>query len=464
MAGPRTRFVQAFHARVHWSSPGVFVASFAGLIGVGMVILRLPVSGAGGAHVPLVDALFQSTSAVCVTGLAAIDIGTRLATFGQVTILSLIQLGGLGIMTYSLLLVTFVQRRGSPDQREWLANVITTDRKLPPARMLRWIVFSTFSVEAVGALVLWLAFWRDLGPGEGAYFSVFHAISAYCNAGFSLFSTNLMGYRDDALVNVVVCLLIVIGGLGFIVTFELWRWMTGRRRWFKLLVQTKLMLVMTTVFILGGATIILLFEFSHAFAPFGWKARILGSFFQSITARTAGFNTLDIGRLVTPTLLVLIALMFVGAGSGSCAGGVKLTTFGVLIMMVLSRLKGSPRPQVWHRSVPIATVGRAGALLSGAVLIIMLGTLALHITEGWGLQQGVPRGMFLDLLFETTSAWGTVGLSTGITPRLTSAGKIVLVAVMFIGRVGPLTLVAVLLRRIEQRAGITYPEEDVMVG
>ena len=451
--------------RLSWASPGVFAGSFALLILAGSLLLWLPVS-VRGPGLPYLDALFQSTSAVCVTGLATVDIGTRLSLAGQWVILALIQIGGLGIMTYSLLLVTIVQRSGSPDQSEWLANVFTSDRRLPPRRMLRWIFLVTAVCEAVGALLLTFAFLRQHQQlSDAAFDGVFHAVSAFCNAGFSTFSYSLLPFRDDLLVNVIVMVLIVTGGLGFIVTFELWRLVTGRRRWFKLLLQTKLVLFATLILILSGAVAIFVLEMYGVFGGLGLKSRVLASLFQSVTARTAGFNTVDIAALSNDTLMILIVLMFIGAAPGSCAGGVKVTTVGVLVLSVFARIHDRPKPEAWNRSVPGDTIARAAALFFGAMLLIAVGTLALQLTELAGVTVEASRAKFLPLLFEVTSAFGTVGLSTGITPTLTPAGKIVIIGIMFVGRVGPLTLAATLIGKASRRrAALMYPEEDLMIG
>jgi trk system potassium uptake protein TrkH len=438
--------------------------SFASLIGIGTLCLSLPVASSDRTTLPVVDAVFQSTSAVCVTGLSTIDVGTKLSLFGQLVILVLMQLGGLGVMTYSLLLVTLVQKAGSPDQREWLANVITSDRKLPPQRMLMWIFKLVFVSELIGALVLAAAFWRNHGPLRSVYLAVFHAVSAFCNAGFSPFSTSLVAYRDDPVVNLTIMALIITGGLGFIVTFELWRWMTGHRRWFKLLLQTKLVVFMTACLIIFGMAAFLLLELGNTLRGTAWSTRLWTSAFQSVTARTAGFSTVNIGDLTNGTLVVLIPLMFVGAGSGSTAGGVKVTTAGVLLFAVLSRLRGTFKPQAWNRSISLDTVARAAALFAGAAILVMMGTFVLQITELGDLPHAASRGMFLDILFEATSAWGTVGLSTGITPTLTTAGRLVIIMLMFVGRVGPLTFAAILISRARPRAEVYYPEENVMIG
>jgi len=450
--------------RISWSSPALFAVSFAALIALGTLCLSLPFAGVDGEGLSFIDALFQSTSAVCVTGLSTVDIGARLTLFGELTIMTLFQLGGLGVMTYSLLLVTLVQKRGSPDQQDWLANVFTGDRRLHPRRMLRWIITMTAVAELVGALVLWIVFVEREGPLRSFYLAIFHSISAFCNAGFSPFSTSLIGYRYNVTVNLTMMALIITGGLGFIVTFELWRWITGHRHWFKLLLQTKLVLSVTALLIASGMLMFLLLEAHNVLKDFSWPSRVLASAFQSVTARTAGFNTVDIGSLTNGTLLVLILLMFIGAGPGSCAGGVKVTTVGVLMLAVLARIRSTAKPQAWSRSVPGDTIARAAALLAGGMMIVMIGTLLLQITELGGLPHSQARGGFLDLLFEATSAWGTVGLSTGITPSLTTAGRCVIICLMFVGRVGPLTLAAILLGRRRRRAEVYYPEEDVMIG
>jgi trk system potassium uptake protein TrkH len=274
-----------------------------------------------------------------------------------------------------------------------------------------------------------------------------------------------MPFRDNVFINITTMALIIAGGLGFIVTFEVWRLATRQRRWFKLLLQTKLMLFGTLILIVVGAALIFVFETGGSFRGMSIGSQVLASFFQSVTARTAGFNTVDIGALSNSTLMVLILLMFIGAGPGSCAGGVKVTTVGILVLAVTSRLQEKPKAQAWNRSIPADTIRRAAALFAGSIFIILLSTLALQVTELAGASVEQARAFFLPLLFEVASAWGTVGLSTGVTPGLSAAGKIIVIGVMFIGRVGPLTLAAVLIGRgHSSRSGFVYPDEDVMIG
>jgi trk system potassium uptake protein len=454
-------------ARMHgraltWSSPVLFVISFAVTIFIGSLLLWLPAAHSSGESLPFIDALFQSASAVCITGLVTINVGTDLSRFGQIVVLCLFQIGALGIMTYSLSIVGVVQRRSSPDQNVWFANVFTKDRKLPPSRMLRWIITLMIVVEVLGALSMWAVFSRDYDTAQALYMGVFHSISAYSNAGFSLFSDNLASYRNSLPMNLIVCAMITIGGLGFVVTFESWRSLTGRRRWFKLLLQTKLVLAAYGVLFLSGVLFILLFESQGLLKGEPIGSRILTAVFQS-TTRTAGFSTVDIGSMTDASLLVMMVLMFIGGAPGSTAGGIKVTTAAVLLMSVLSRYRSGGRPQVFNRSIPIDTITRAAVLVVGGVVIVMTGMILLQVTEMWGVSHTQTRGVFLELLFETVSAFGTVGLSTGITPSLSTAGKSIIIVLMFVGRVGPLTLAAILLGS-RRSSHVKYPEEDVMIG
>ncbi len=440
----------------------LFVVSFIGTILVGTVLLSLPVASRS-QPLPIIDALFQSASAVCITGLTTITVGTDLSVFGQIVLLVLFQVGALGIMTYSLALVGFVQRQGSPEQTEWLANVFTKDRKLPPERMVGWIVKSTLVVEGLGIAALFCVMLFHFEPLTALYHAVFHGVSAFCNAGFSLYSASLTGYQGSVSVNLIVCILVVIGASGFVVTFEVWRSLTGQRRWFKLLAQTKIILYTTVLLFLGGLACFVLFEVNHIHAGMPLKNRILTSFFQAMASRTAGFSTIDFSALTNPSLLLFILLMLIGGAPGSTAGGVKMTTVAVLVLSMVSRYKSTKRARVFNRSIPYDTITRAATLMTGAVALIMASTLLLQVTEFWGHPPAAAREWFLDFLFEATSALATTGLSTGVTPTLSTGGRIVIIVLMFIGRVGPLTLAAILLGK-SARPRLHYPEEDVMIG
>ncbi len=456
-------YIRHIGYRIPWTSPAFFVTGFFFLIIFGSFLLSLPISSVNGHSISYVNALFQSTSAVCITGLTSIDISSQLSRFGQIVILILFQIGALGIMTYSLAIVVFVQQRRSPEQNEWLANVFSHDRKLPPTRMLVWIISFTFVIESLGVVALYTQFASKFDTSKAIYYSVFHAVSAFCNAGFSLFANSLIDYQSDLLFNVIVCVLIVAGGLGFVVTFELWRWMTGRRRWFKLLIQTKLVILTYIILMFGGAIFILLFEAHSAQKDMSNTTRVLTAVFQSVTARTAGFNTIDIGTLSNPSLSVLLLLMFIGGAPGSTTGGVKVTTVAVLALAVFARYRSHVQPQVFRRSIPFDTIVRAAALVTGAVAIIMFGTLCLQISELYGISHQLSDGGFLDSLFEASSAFGTVGLSTGITPTLSAPGRFVIMILMFVGRIGPLTIAALLLGK-KTTSRVSFVEEDVMIG
>ncbi len=425
--------------------------------------LSLPFATVSRGSMSLVDAIFQSTSAVCITGLTTLSVATDLTLYGQIVILVLFQAGALGIMTYSLALVSFVQQRGSPERNEWLANIFTHDRKLPPRRMLAWIVRLTIAMEVVGVIALFPVFFADYGWIKALYFSVFHSVSGFCNAGFSLFQTSLIGYQSSVPMNVIMSVLIISGAIGFVVTFEVWRWATGKRRWFKLLVQTKLVLATYAVLLLIGIITLFVFELGGQNRDMPFGTQLLTAFFQSTLSRTSGFCTVDMSTLTYPSLLFIIVYMFIGGAPGSTAGGIKVTTAAVLVLAFVSRYRSNPKTEIFNRSVPFDTIIRAMILTTVAALIVIIGTFLLQITELWGMPHREASGHFFDLLFEATSAFGTVGLSTGVTPTLTSAGRVVVLVLMFIGRVGPLTLAALLLGK-QTTSRLSYVEEDVMIG
>ena len=441
------------------------ILSFAGLILIGTVLLVLP-SAANGPRLALVDALFTATSATCVTGLIVVDTGSRLSSFGQGVVLVLIQFGGLGIMTFSTVLIMIVTGRFSLMQRSVIQDSFThgPDTRLPS--LVRHVVSFTLLVEVCGAALLFLRFSGLYPPGRALYFSVFHAVSAFCNAGFCLYARSLMDFSGDPLVSLTVAALIILGGLGFLVLLELRRLLFGREqtlRLRRLSVHSKLVLSLTIFLLAGGSVGFLVSEWNHSMSGLSAPAKFMAAFFQSVTARTAGFNTLDFGQMANVTLLFTILLMFIGAASGSTAGGIKVTTMGVLFALSRSRFRGEEGTSIFHRSLAPATVGRAISIFVLAVVVIYGATMALTVSELGTTIHQESRGLFFELLFEVVSAFGTVGLSVGITPQLSSVGKLILSLVMFSGRLGPLSI-AVALSRKEPRSRFQYAEENVMIG
>jgi len=324
----------------------------------------------------------------------------------------------------------------------------------------------TLVLEAAGAALLFLRFSGMYNPGRALYFAVFHAISAFCNAGFGLYSQSLMDFSGDPLVSLTVALLIICGGIGFLVMLELKRVLFRShqaRRARRLSVHSKLVLTLTALLLIAGTLGFLILEWNQSMARLSLPAKVLAAFFQSVTARTAGFNTLNFGKMANVTLLFTILLMFIGAASGSTGGGIKVNTLGVLFALSRSRLRGEEATSIFRRTLTAETVGRAISVFVVAVIVIYAATMALTVSELGTTIHEESRGLFLELLFEVVSAFGTVGLSVGVTSKLSTLGKLILVVVMFVGRLGPLSI-AVALSVREPRSTIQYAEENVMIG
>jgi trk system potassium uptake protein len=437
--------------------------SFFVIIMAGTSLLMLPCS-ANGQMLTFYDALFSATSATCVTGLSVIDIGTRLTFFGQIVLLALIQIGGLGILTLSSFFIYLLFGQLSIFNREIIQESLTQQPIKNFGSFLKVVIASTLIIEIIGAVILTLRFLKHYPMNKAAYFGIFHSISAFCNAGFSPFSNNLENYKGDLIVNVTVMTLIILGGLGFIVLMDLKQGWKGHKRRFmlKLSFHTKIVLVVTTCLVIGGALIFYLLELKNSLIDHPQKTKILVSFFQSVTSRTAGYNTINIGSLLNTTLFLLILLMFIGGSPGSCAGGIKTTTFFLLIIFLIARFKNQEDVNVFNRRIPQQTISKIFSITFFSMIIIILAAFLLDITELVNVSPQQSRGSFLEFLFETVSAFGTVGLSTGVTPHLTNIGKVIVSIVMFIGRVGPLTIALAVAEKKPLR--YKYPEEDLLVG
>lgn len=438
--------------------------SFATAIAVGTVALRLE---GGRPDVPLAwtDALFTATSATCVTGLVVKDTGSDFSLGGQLIILALIQLGGLGILTLSSWFLLLLGRRPSLSGRTALTESFGLPAHLTLRRLLKRAIAYTLVIETAGAILLFVRFVFIYSPQEALYLSVFHSISAFCNAGFSLFSNSLENFGNDPWVNAVIIGLVVLGGLGFYVLEEIRAAAVSRRRgepW-RWSLHTRVVLTISVALIAAGAIAIFVLESlsTHIAAP--WYARLMSALFQSITARTAGFNTVDIGQLTNGTLSVLMLLMFIGASPGGTGGGIKTTTFAILGALVLARWRGRSDAEIAARRIPTDLVAKALAVVTAFLAGILLCVLILQVTELGGQPHPQVRGEFLALTFEAVSAFGTVGLSLGVTPTLSTAGKLVIVLAMLVGRLGPLSFALTL---IGERRGLPYryPEERILIG
>jgi trk system potassium uptake protein TrkH len=447
-----------FRRRRKFSPAQVLVLSFAALIACGAMLLRLPVS-ASRETLTFLDALFTATSAVCVTGLIVVDTPHDLTVFGQVVVLSLIQLGGLGYMAITTVVGVALGRQLSLHERLTLQEALNVQTMEGLARFVLTVLKLTLTFELTGALVL-TAWWAgEYGLGRAAYYGLFHAISAFNNAGFALFSDSLIRFRGDWVVNLVVTTLIICGGLGFVVLTEI-----GRvRRYRRFSTHTRLVVTLSGALVLGTTALIWSIEHNNprTLQPLGLGEGLLAAYFQAVTPRTAGFNTLDIGAMHHASLFLLILLMFVGAAPGGTAGGVKISTFSITVAVIWAMVRGAPEPTLLERRIPAPLIARAFS-------ICLIGFLALNIVAGLLL---VTEGReLLPTLVETTSAFGTVGLSMGeagapvsLVGHFTAGGKALVIAMMFMGRIGPLTLAVAIARRGEV-ARVRHPEGKFLIG
>jgi trk system potassium uptake protein TrkH len=443
-----------------FSPQKMFIFSFASLIFIGAIFLWLPFSSVRGGHISFIDALFSSASAVCVTGLAVLDIGNDLSLTGQIITLLLFQVGGLGIITFSVVLLGIMGGGISFKGREIVQTTFLHTPRRDFIVVMRWVLGLTFIIEAVGTLLLFIRFMQDFSPGWAFYHAVYNAISAFNNCGYSLFPDSMMRYKGDIAVNLIVMSLIILGGIGFIVQYEIIARIRGFQK--KLSIHSKIVLIMTAALILGGAALFYLFEMNNILKDEPLKTQILASFFQSVTSRTAGFNTVDIAQLTNPTILVIIMLMFIGASPGSTGGGIKTTSFALLLLMIWNRLKGQEQVNVFYRTMPGEILTRTIAIIfASAFSITLITSILMFFGSGAHLPPLESRHFFVEYIFETVSAFGTVGLSMGVTPHLSASQKLAIIFMMFAGRVGPLTLAFVW---YAPKRGLTYAEESVMVG
>jgi trk system potassium uptake protein TrkH len=451
--------IKTFFSR-HLNPERIFILSFAAYILLGTFLLWLPFSANRG-PLPFVDALFSATSAVCVTGLTVIDIGKDLTFAGQLITIFLFQVGGLGIITFSTVFFVLMGRGISFRGREIVQSTFLHTPRLDFFAILKSVLWFTLFFEFLGVLLLWIRFSQDFSAGHAFYQAFYHALSAFNNCGYSLFSTSLIGYQGDLIVNLTVMSLIVLGGVGFIVQYELFARISGRQKKFS--VHTKIVVITTFILIFSGAAIFYLVENSHLLRGLPLQNRILASFFQSVTSRTAGFNTVEIGLLANETILILLVFMFIGASPGSTGGGIKTTSTALLFLLIWNRLRGNEEINVFKRTIPKEIISRTIAIIFASAFSVSVITSLLLLTLGGRLPPPESRHFFVEYLFETVSAFGTVGLSMGVTPQLNEVQKFALILMMFAGRVGPLTL-AFSFSRATMKKGFTYAEEGIMVG
>lgn len=451
-------FVRTFFIR-HLTAPRIFVLSFAGVIFFGALLLWLPISAAKN-HLTFVDALFSSASAVCVTGLTVIDIGKDLSIIGQIITMVLFQCGGLGIITFSVFFFQLIGRSASFKGREIVQSTFLHTPQKDFRIILKSVLVTTVIIESIGTIILFIRFSQDFPHGQAFYHSIYHAISAFNNCGYSLFSDSLIRYQGDIIINGTVMALILLGGIGFIVQHEIVSCIKRVRK--SLSVHTKVVLITTGILIVIGAVFFYFFEKNFIMKNVPWQTKILISFFQSITPRTAGFNTVDIGQLTNDTILLMMILMFIGASPGSAGGGIKTTSTALLFLMLWNRLKGNEDVNIFNRTIPRETINKTVSIIFASAFSIALIT-SIVLFAGPKSSPSESRYLFVEYLFDTISAFGTVGLSMGITPKLNDLQKFIITVLMFVGRVGPLTLAFSMSLRAS-RKGIVYAEENIMVG
>lgn len=436
------------------SSEGMLITSFLAVILIGTFLLALPFSHNG--NMDFLKALFTSTSAVCVTGLAVVDTGTEFTLFGQVVILMLIQIGGLGVLTFATITMNILGDRLSLNSEEALQDsFLQRSAAFEFRRVFFRILKTVFIIEAAGVLLLWAGFAMSMGIASGFWPALFHSISAFCNAGFSLFSDSIVSFRNNPLILFTIMFLIIAGGIGHSVIVELWQFYLNPQKekgYHRLSLHTRLVLITTAILIVSGT--FFLFIGGMTSGESSLTEQFSGSLFQSVTARTAGFNSVDTGKLPNATLFILIILMFIGGSPASCAGGIKTTTAAIWFAKTVARIRGLKDPVIFERHIPGAITRRVGVIMTLAVGWNVAGIFILLLSE--------RTFSMSSLVFEQISAFGTVGLSTGITPQLSATGKLWIILTMFAGRVGILTIVMSMMEN--RRSRIRYPQERVMIG
>ena len=433
----------------------VIAAGFLGIIVAGALLLMLPIANRSGHGLSFLDSLFTATSATCVTGLVAADTWTQFNLLGQIILILLIQVGGLGYMTMVLMASMLLKRKIGLRQRNLMMESVSADRLSDVLILLRYILAGTAAIEGVGAVLLALRFVPELGFAQGLWYAVFHSISAFCNAGFDLMGfrepySSLTWYVHDPLVNLTVCALVLLGGLGFLVWREVWEKGLNFRRYS---LHAKIVLAATVYLTVGGTILFWVAERDNLLAGMPPAQQALAALFQAVSPRTAGFNTVDLASLTSGGGLLTIVLMFIGAGPGSTGGGVKITTVAVCLLTLAGFIRGKQDVGAFNRRLDEGQIHRAAAGVTLYMTMAMAGGLLILCTQNFPLQ---------DLLFEVFSALSTVGLSTGITRALSPFNRAVLIVMMFCGRIGSLSMMMALAERIPPR--VKDPVERITIG
>lgn len=434
----------------------ILVISFLLVILIGAILLKQSFALNSTQKISFIDSLFTATSAVCVTGLTVVDINRVFSIYGQIIILFLIQFGGLGIMTIVTFAMSAISER-VPLKIKLFAKEDRPTTTIELIDLIKNVFFITIIIELIGAIFLFLNFWfKYKFPFlKALYYSIFHSVSAFCNAGFALFEDNFIKFNHNLFFMFIISLLIILGGIGFTTIIDIIYFLRKKTR-YQLSLNTKIVLSTTLILILAGSLIILILEFNNActLQKMNFIEKVVNAFFQSVTTRTAGFNTIDNAKLLPSTILICLILMFIGASPGGTGGGIKTTTATILFKSIMRSVHDDTQIVIFNKAVPKESISRAIAVFTISTLLVISGVFLLLISENF---------TFIEILFETVSAFGTVGLSLGITSQLSAFGKFVITLIMFLGRVGSLTVV-IALASAKPKLNIKYPEETVLIG
>ena len=436
-----------------FSGSQIIAGGFFLLILIGAFLLSLPVSSASGEPTNYFVCVFTATSALCVTGLVVLDTGTYWSVFGKFIIIALIQIGGVGFMSLATMPVIFAGKKISFSQRMLVKDSLGISVVNGVVKLLKKILLLVVTTELIGAALLSIVFVPQFGFKKGILYGLFHSISAFCNAGFDIMGnfSSLTAYQSSVIVNVTIMLLIIFGGLGFVVLVDGIHFKLRK----KISLQSKVVLIVTSILIIFPTILFFLLEKGNSLATMTLKDSILASLFQVVSPRTAGFNTLELASLRESTSFLMIILMFIGGSPGSTAGGLKTTTIFVIIVSALSLIKNKPRVEAFKRTISYDIVNKALIILCLAFFLIITGTMIISFTN--------PEFSFMQVLYEVTSAYATVGLTLGITPKLNLIARVVLIIIMYFGRVGSLTVLYSFIKP-DNKTGYEYPKEDVEIG
>ena len=423
---------------------------------LGGILLSLPISMRYGKSVKLIDGFFIATSAICVTGLSSIDIGSVYNIFGQMVILVLIQLGGLGVITFTSVIIIMISKKIGYYTKKIVQEDINIDTTFKIEEYVKKVIFSVIIIELIGTVILFFEFIKKFGFLKAVYYSFFHSVSAFCNAGFSLFSDNLYGFKNSFIINMTIPLLIFLGGIGFSTILNCYNVLRKKEK--RLTSTTKLSIKISIFLVIIGMVAMFILEYSNksTIGNLSFGQKLEASFFQSVTTRTAGFNTISILGLKRSTSLLFVILMFIGASPGSTGGGIKTTTIGLIILGTLATLKNKDTIEYDKRSVSWRIYSKAITVLFISLIYTTICVFLLILFE--------RNKNLLDLVFEVFSAFGTVGLSRNLTPSLADISKFILIVTMFVGRVGPLTIALALSKSNLKKGRYTYPQENILIG